>query len=133
MRYFGRNLLSEDVTICSRCIYDSSLFGITFDHEGVCSYCRMVEKLADQYKTGKIEGQKKFESIVSNIKKAGRGKQYDVAVGFVAEQIPPYALPCWEYGLRPLAVHYDNTFNSAIATENIRRITSLLVSTYIRM
>ena len=127
MRYFGRNLLSEDVTICSRCIYDSSLFGITFDHEGVCSYCRMVEKLADQYKTGKIEGQKKFESIVSNIKKAGRGKQYDVAVGLSGGTDSSYMLYlAKEYGLRPLAVHYDNTFNSAIATENIRRITSAL-------
>ena len=27
-----------------------------------------------------------------------------------------------EYGLRVLAVHYDNTWNSAIATENIRKV-----------
>jgi len=27
-----------------------------------------------------------------------------------------------EWGLRPLAVHYDNTWNTAIATENIRKI-----------
>ena len=26
-----------------------------------------------------------------------------------------------EWGLRPLAVHYDNTWNSAIATTNIKR------------
>ena len=25
-----------------------------------------------------------------------------------------------EWGLRPLAVHYDNTWNSAIATQNIK-------------
>lgn len=29
-------------------------------------------------------------------------------------------------GLRPLAVHYDNTFNTATATQNIRKITSKL-------
>ena len=29
-------------------------------------------------------------------------------------------------GLRPLAVHYDNTFNTAIATENIRKVTKAL-------
>ena len=26
------------------------------------------------------------------------------------------------WGLRPLAVHYDNTWNSAIATQNIRKV-----------
>ncbi len=31
-----------------------------------------------------------------------------------------------EWGLRPLAVHYDNTWNTAIATENIRKVTSKL-------
>ena len=25
-------------------------------------------------------------------------------------------------GLRPLAVHYDNTWNTSIATENIRKV-----------
>ena len=27
-----------------------------------------------------------------------------------------------EYGLRPLAVHYDDTWNSSIASENIRKV-----------
>jgi len=31
-----------------------------------------------------------------------------------------------DWGLRPLAVHYDNTWNSAVATQNIRVITSNL-------
>ncbi len=31
-----------------------------------------------------------------------------------------------QYGLRPLAVHYDNTWNSAIATQNIFKVTKAL-------
>ena len=31
-----------------------------------------------------------------------------------------------KWGLRPLAVHYDNTWNSAIATENIRKVLDAL-------
>ena len=31
-----------------------------------------------------------------------------------------------KWGLRPLAAHYDNTWNSAIATENIRKVTKAL-------
>lgn len=35
-------------------------------------------------------------------------------------------LKCIDWGLRPLAVHYDNTWNSSFATENIRKVTSKL-------
>lgn len=125
--YSGRDLVSERVQICTRCIFDSTLHGISFDKDGVCSYCRMVESLADQYGTGQERGKIKFDKIVDEIKKTGRGKKYDVAVGVSGGTDSSYMLYlAKEYGLRPLAVHYDNTFNSAIATENIRRITAAL-------
>lgn len=31
-----------------------------------------------------------------------------------------------QWGLRPLAVHYDNTWNTAIATQNIRKVLTAL-------
>lgn len=125
--YSGRDLVSERVLICTRCIFDSTLHGISFDQDGVCSYCRMVESLAEQYGTGKEKGKIKFDKIVDEIKETGRGKKYDVAVGVSGGTDSSYMLYlAKEHGLRPLAVHYDNTFNSAIATENIRRITAAL-------
>ena len=125
--YSGRDLLSERVQICSRCIFDSTLHGINFDNDGVCNYCRMIESLTTQYGTGQEKGRIKFEKIVDEIKKLGRGKKYDVAVGVSGGTDSSYMLYlAKEYGLRPLAVHYDNTFNSAIATQNIRRITAAL-------
>jgi len=125
--YSGRNLLSEDVQICTRCIFDSTLHGIIFDVDGVCNYCRMVESLAEKYGTGQEKGKIKFDKIVDAIKKGGRGKKYDVAVGVSGGTDSSYMLYlAKELELRPLAVHYDNTFNSAIATENIRRVTAAL-------
>ncbi|MEO5328830.1 MAG: N-acetyl sugar amidotransferase [Magnetococcus sp. THC-1_WYH] len=125
--YSGRNLLSEKVQICTRCIFDSTLHGISFDDNGVCNYCRMVESLGNQYGTGQEKGKIQFEKIVGEIEISGRGKKYDVAVGVSGGTDSSYMLYLTkEYGLRPLAVHYDNTFNSAIATENIRRITTAL-------
>jgi N-acetyl sugar amidotransferase len=125
--YIGRDLISEKVQICTRCIFDSTLYGIDFDQDGVCSYCQMVESLADQYGTGREIGKIKFDKIVGKIKESGRGKKYDVAVGVSGGTDSSYMLYlAKEYGLRPLAVHYDNTFNSAIATENIKRITAAL-------
>jgi len=125
--YQGRDLTKSDTQVCARCIFDSSLCGIDFDDEGVCNYCRMVESLGELYGTGLERGEIEFKKIVASIKKHGHRKKYDVAVGVSGGTDSSYLLYLTKkYGLRPLAVHYDNTFNSAIATENIRRVTSAM-------
>jgi tRNA(Ile)-lysidine synthase TilS/MesJ len=61
------------------------------------------------------------------MKIAGRGKKYDCVVGVSGGTDSSFMLAkAVEWGLRPLAVHYDNTWNSAIATENISKVTSAL-------
>lgn len=118
---------SRNVQMCARCIFDENTDGISFDDEGVCSYCRMVEGLAETYGTGRAEGLASFEAIVDEIKHAGRGKKYDVAVGISGGTDSSYMLfLAKEFGLRPLAVHYDNTWNTAIATMNIQKVTAAL-------
>jgi N-acetyl sugar amidotransferase len=110
---------------CKRCIYDSNISGISFDEKGVCNYCNQVDSLLNVYQTGKPEGIKVFNAIVSEIKKENKNKPYDCIVGVSGGTDSSYLLlKCKEWGLRPLAVHYDNTWNSAIATENIRKVTS---------
>lgn len=118
--------------ICTRCIYDESVPSITFDEEGVCNYCKMVDMLADEYQTGKEKGEATFLKIVDEIKKAGAGKKYDCIIG-VSGGTDSSFMVYWavQHGLRPLAVHYDNTWNTAIATENIRKVlTKLNVDLY---
>lgn len=125
--YKGRDLRAEGVTLCTRCIFDSSLHGINFDDQGVCNYCRMIDDLTEEYGTGTPRGAAKFQAIVDDIKRAGRGKKYDIAVGMSGGTDSSYMLyVAKEYGLRPLAVHYDNTWNTSTATQNIRRVTSKL-------
>ena len=126
-KYLGRNLIKENVKICTRCIYDETIANITFDDQGVCNYCRLVENLAEQYGTGQPKGINEFKNIVQQIKKDSKNRKYDVAVGVSGGTDSSYMLQiCIEHGLRPLAVHYDNTWNSSIATENIRKVTSKL-------
>jgi len=113
--------------ICSRCIYDETVSHIHFDEQGICNYCRLIESLEKQYSTGTTEGEKRFQQIVGEMKEAGRGKKYDCVVGVSGGTDSSYMLAmAVEFGLRPLAVHYDNTWNSAISTENIRKITKAL-------
>ncbi|MBU1962829.1 MAG: N-acetyl sugar amidotransferase [Gammaproteobacteria bacterium] len=114
-----------DLRICSRCIYDERVPSIHFDAEGVCNYCRQVEGLVEQYGTGQPKGEAQFAAILDDIKRAGRGKKYDCIVGVSGGTDSSYLVYlAKEWGLRPLAVHYDNTWNSAIATMNIHRVLS---------
>ena len=127
LNYSGKDLVKLNLKICTRCIFDESVGGIYFDDNGVCNYCHLVERLKDEYGTGSEKGRIEFERIVDKIKKDGRGKKYDIAVGVSGGTDSSYMLHlAKQYGLRPLAVHYDNTWNTAIATENIRKVTSKL-------
>ena len=113
--------------VCSRCIYDSTVSNISFDENGVCNYCHQVDDLKKQYHTGEPEGEKILLDIIEDIKIAGKRKKYDCVIGVSGGTDSSYLLrKALEWGLRPLAVHYDNTWNSAIATENIRKVTAAL-------
>lgn len=112
-----------DYKICTRCIYDTRVPKIQFNSEGVCNYCEMIDGLKAQFSTGTPEGEAKFLKIVEQIKKDGKGKKYDCVVGVSGGTDSSYMIiKALEWGLRPLAVHYDNTWNTAIATENIRKV-----------
>ncbi len=112
---------------CTRCIYDSSIPYITFDEEGVCNYCRQYDELNLLYPTGDA-GMTHLKKLAAKIRKEQKNKPYDVVVGVSGGTDSSYML--WftkeVLGLRPLAAHYDNTWNSDIAVENIRNVTEKL-------
>ena len=109
--------------VCSRCIYDTRVQGVSFNKEGVCNFCEQVDSLRLQYGTGSDEGVRRFSRIVEEIKRHGRGKEYDCVIGVSGGTDSSYLVHlAVERGLRPLAVHYDNTWNTAIATTNIQRV-----------
>lgn len=105
---------------CSVCVYDEETPNIWFDETGKCNYCHQDDMLRKQFPGGE-QGKKDFEAIVAKIKKAGRKKKYDVIIGVSGGTDSTYMLHiAKEYGLRPLAVHFDNTWNSTISQENIK-------------
>ncbi len=111
---------------CSRCLYDSTIPKIEFDEQGVCSYCRLTEGLEQEYPTG-ADGARKLNEIVARIVRAGHGRKFDVVVGVSGGCDSSLLIKqAVELGLRPLAVHFDNTWNSRIATENIHRVLTKL-------
>ena len=113
--------------ICARCIYDEKVSGINFDSKGVCNYCHQVDELMKKFGTGTPAGKLEFEKIVKTIKESYANKKYDCIIGVSGGTDSSYVLLlAVKMGLRPLAVHYDNTWNSAIATQNIAIVTKKL-------
>ena len=111
------------VRVCSRCIYDERVAGIQFDADGVCTFCHQTDALQAEYATGTPAGEARLMQIVATIKAAGHGKRYDCVIGVSGGTDSSYMVHlAREWGLRPLAVHYDNTWNSAIATQNIQKV-----------
>ncbi|NPV85289.1 MAG: N-acetyl sugar amidotransferase [Anaerolineae bacterium] len=107
---------------CSRCLYDDTVPHITFDENGVCNYCHTHDRLDQEYPTGEA-GWQILENLAEKIKRDGRGKKYDVIVGVSGGCDSSYLLYlAVKLGLRPLAVHFDNTWDSTIAVENIHDV-----------
>lgn len=108
---------------CIRCIYDESVAGIKFDETGICNYCHQIDNLKSDFCTATPEGQLKLNALIERIKKDGKGKEYDCVMGVSGGTDSSYLLlKARDWGLRVLAVHYDNTWNSATATMNIKKI-----------
>ena len=108
--------------ICTRCIYDEHIPGISFDAEGVCNYCRQYDEMNVQYPTGDT-GRRILDDMIAKMKRDGRGKKYDVVVGVSGGCDSSYMLHfAKQMGLRPLAVHFDNGWNVKIAEENLQKI-----------
>ena len=119
--------IASEIKICSKCIYDERVSYISFDENGVCNYCHQLENLKNDYGTATTKGEKQFIKIIEQIKKDGKNKKYDCIIGVSGGTDSSYMLYlAKQWGLRPLAVHYDNTWNSAIATENIRKVLTAL-------
>jgi N-acetyl sugar amidotransferase len=110
--------------ICSKCIYDEKILGISFDKNEICNFCLQIDNLLKKYKTGLSEGENIFNLIVNKIKNNGKNKKYDCIIGVSGGTDSSYLLYLAKkvWGLKPLAVHYDNTWNSAAATINISKM-----------
>lgn len=113
--------------ICLNCIYDENIPNISFSEDGICNYCDQIEFLKNEFGTGRKKGQKLLKTLIESIKRDGKDNRYDCVVGVSGGTDSSYLLmKTKEWGLSPLAVHYDNTWNSAIASINIQKVTKSL-------
>lgn len=109
--------------ICTRCVMDTTDPDIQFDEQGVCNHCHNYDRIIKTSVVTGEEGEHALLKTIESVKKNGAGKKYDCVIGvsggvdssFVAYKIK-------HYGLRPLAVHLDNGWDSELAVKNIENI-----------
>ncbi len=116
--------LTEKIKYCNRCILNSTVPGIEFDSKGECNYCKLYDILDEEYP---LNNNDKIAKLISSIKRNGKGKKYDCVAGISGGTDSTYTLYlAKQMGLRVLAVHFDNGWNTELAVANIKNTLSQL-------
>ncbi len=107
--------------VCNKCVMDThGNDEIYFDKKGICNYCYEYD---EKFKIRVQHDKASLDNIVKKIKKAGEYKEYDCVIGVSGGVDSTYtAYLTHDLGLRPLAVHFDNGWNSELAIHNIQKI-----------
>ncbi len=115
--------INEKPRRCKRCLMDETAEGIVFTETG-CNYCDEFMKILNN-PPKKLE--LNLEELLNEVKKEGESKPYDCIVGISGGVDSSYTLvKVKELGLRPLAVHMDNGWDSELAANNIKNLVEKL-------
>lgn len=102
---------------------DTSDPDIAFDDRGVCNHCFAYDELVrTRVFTGET-AETRIREMVAKVRRGNEGNRYDCVIGvsggvdssFVAYKVK-------KLGLRPLAVHLDNGWDSELAVKNIENL-----------
>jgi N-acetyl sugar amidotransferase len=112
---------------CTRCVMDTTAADIVFDADGVCNYCTDYLRRLQTIRQSAGTDHARRDAFIDAVKAQGKSKEYDCIVGVSGGVDSSYALYlAVANGLRPLAVHLDNGWNSELASHNIASLISRL-------
>jgi N-acetyl sugar amidotransferase len=95
---------------------------IWFDDAGVCSNCHRYEGIRRKRYIAPEDRPQRLERLLEAVRVDGRGKDYDCVIGVSGGVDSTYV--AWltrQWNLRPLAIHFDNGWNSELAVSNIEK------------
>ncbi len=107
--------------ICTKTVLDTSYPGLTFDVDGICSQYWDFQNVVKPNWHADAAGRKVLEQRVEEIRRAGRGQDFDCLLGLSGGVDSSYMLHMMvkEFGLRPLVFHVDGGWNSELSVHNI--------------
>ena len=112
---------------CTRCIMDNkSDRNISFSKNGFCNYCTEALKNIDKIYFPNIVGEEKLQALLTRLKEENTNNAYDCVMGISGGLDSSYLayLGAVKWGLRILAVHIDDGFDTEISKRNIERISN---------
>ncbi len=112
------------MSLCKRCILPSSFPGISFDEQGICNHCRAYKP-----ETSSPEIRQKYEDkFLALVKEHQNPSSYDVLMAYSGGKDSTYTLDLFvnRYGLKVLALTFDNSFISERSFVNMRNVTEKL-------
>lgn len=113
--------------ICSRCVMDTSDRWIKFDKQGVCNHCKEFLNIRVPMTNIKNTDKNVLKNMFEDIKNNNRSKgTHDVLIGVSGgTDSSTTVLLAKEAGLKILAVHMDNGWDTPVAIKNINKLISL--------
>ena len=124
----NKNTQENNFQQCSISVMDTNEDpDIYFDDNGISNYYYEHKKAEADHIIAGEAGLQKLESIAAEIRAAREYEQYDCIMGLSGGVDSTYvAYLAKQLGLRPLAVHFDNGWNSELAVMNIENIVTKL-------
>ncbi len=102
---------------------------IRFDATGLCSHCQACDlDTARPHARDPARNAQRLERLVADARAASGRRDHDCVIGLSGGLDSSYLayLAVREWGLRPLAVHLDNGWDSRIAVKNIQGVVRAL-------
>lgn len=102
---------------------DSSDPQIVFNSDGYCNHCSDYLRVLENQSSASNTTREELMQIIRKIK-ADDTKEYNCLIGISGGVDSTYLayLVKEEFGLRPLAIHLDNGWNSKLAVKNISKV-----------
>lgn len=116
---------------CTRCVYpETSAIKLTFDDRGVCSGCLVAE---EREKIDWEPKRKKLDAILEE-HRSKDGSNYDciIPVSGGKDSLFQTHIIKEVYGLNPLLVTFNHTFNTKVGTRNLANMVEKLGCDHIR-
>ena len=117
-------VMNKKYSICKRCVLENKfIIDISFNEDGICNYC--TEYMNRAKNEIMSNDPKKLDELISQIKNSGNSgnKDYNCIIGVSGGIDSSYvAIKSVEMGLKPLAIHLDNGWNTELAVNNIEKL-----------
>lgn len=115
--------------ICIQCILPETFPGVSIGDDGVCNHCRKYGGKKARLEEEKRQYERKFLGLLDQVCAGSTSRgSYDVLMAYSGGKDSTYTMSLLrnKYGLRVLALSFDNGFLSPAALRNISAVTDAL-------